>query len=135
MEKKRPLTQFEVSRSIIESKSKDLTPMEKLVLLCIANRFSYKPSIGFPEDLVSYESQESIAECANTTRSTVNRAIKALVSNGYIEIVKRSDGMKTYNVYIWRGGIKINKDKTVDKPKQVVYDPMYEDWDDDLPPF
>lgn len=96
---------LKIINSIIESKDRSLTPIEKLTLLCIVDKFNYAPSIGFTNDMVSYESQDSIAESVNTSRPTVNRAIRSLVSKGYIKKVRRYNGVVNHNVYVWCGKI------------------------------
>ena len=134
----KPLNQFQITSGIIRSKLGDLTTTEKMVLVCISDRFNYKPSLGFPDKLVSYESQESISKATNTTKSTVSRCVKTLKEKGYIEVVKKSNGLKNYNVYIWCGDSKlskINQDKVVDSKKVVMHNPVIDWMDEDEPPF
>ena len=71
----------------------DLSSTEKLVLIVLANYFNTDLDEAFP-------SQETIAKNSSLSRSSVNRALDALRSKGYITIKKRrSSGQFSHNVY------------------------------------
>ena len=71
----------------------DLSSNEKLVLIVLANYFNTDLDEAFP-------SQQRIAKNSSLSRSSVNRALDALRSKGYITIQKRrSSGRFSHNVY------------------------------------
>ena len=71
----------------------DLSSKEKLVLIVLANYFNTDLDEAFP-------SQQKIAKNSSLSRSSVNRALDALRSKGYITIKKRRrSGQFSHNVY------------------------------------
>ena len=71
----------------------DISSKEKLVLIVLANYFNTELDEAFP-------SQQTIAKNSSLSRSSVNRALSALRSKGYITIKKRrSSGQFSHNVY------------------------------------
>lgn len=67
------------------------SPVSKLVLLMIANYADEKGA--------AYPSQEHLAKLCQCTRVSVNKHIKQLEKNNYLNINKTKNGMYGYNTY------------------------------------
>ncbi|WP_229608390.1 helix-turn-helix domain-containing protein [Vibrio parahaemolyticus] len=97
--------QFSITKEIAEAKLREthnVTPTEKLVLLCLSGYF------GKPDNssvFSCYPSQDRLAGEVGCVRSTVNNALQKLEKLGFISSRYRTNdsGGNTSKLYTWKG--------------------------------
>lgn len=129
-----PRTQFELTNLILKTDADvfNISATDKSILAHMSVYFNRHSDKDFPDYLICWPSQERVASCVGVSRKTVNLTLAKCEQSGIIKSVGRG---RTSKKYIWVWDFKDMQNNVVDKPKQVVHDPMYEDWDDDPPPF
>lgn len=117
----------------IDGATKKLTWNHKAVYTYMSGRFNHFNGIY-------HEKQQDIADGCGISLRVCKDVIHDFIESG-VYVVEYGFGNRTkYKAINKLSVVHVRKKeakqkKLVDKPKQVVYDPMYEDWDDDPPPF
>ena len=104
------MSYFKLSNELI--RDKNINSNEFRIYVYLMSLYNEEKGCSFP-------SLDTIAEGTNTSKATVNRAIKTLVKLGYMTIVKKRRVAGNFNTYKdFKHMVKVNTVKTTEEPKQ-----------------